>query len=339
MRARPGRRSVGAAVSSDQGHDVLQEQTAELVAEAGYGPHDPLVVGVQRDTGPPEFVVSGRTLDGEPMGASTLVYTASLSKQVTAACAALLVQQGRLELESPLAGWMPELPTWASGVRVRHLLSHTSGLPEGTGYDDLERTGLDRTTSGVVDALVGRDRLDCPPGTEHRYSNAGYVCLGLVVARVAGRPLADVARDFVLAPLGLTRSRFWEGPAPHPPGAAPLNPSRPAPLSQGDGGLWSTATDLLRWNRAMGRDALGVSKLVQTPGHLDDGTPLDYAWALGVREHAGRRTYRHGGSWAGLSAQLVRTAGPGPSFVVLAPDNDEDRTTVLAQRLIEALVT
>jgi CubicO group peptidase (beta-lactamase class C family) len=134
-------------------------------------------------------------------------------------------------------------------------------------------------------------------------------------------------------------SRFWSGPAPHPPRAAPLDSQYPAPLSLGDGGVWSTAEELVRWNQALERDELGVSTLLQTPGHLDDGTQLDYAWALGVREHAGRRIYRHGGRWAGLSAQLIRLADRRSSFVIIALDDDEDRTATLANAMIEELTT
>ena len=301
---------------------------------AGYGPQDPVVVGVQRDGAPPVFSSTGRTATGTELTAGTVVYTASLSKQITAACAALLVRQGRLDVESTLAQWMPELPGWAATVRVRHLIHHTSGLPEGVDFDDLHRAGLDRTTDGVIRALVHRDRLDREPGTEFRYGNSGYVCLAVVVARAADRPLPDFAREHVFAPLGLPDTRYWAGPAPHPPGAAPTDARYPAALSLGDGGVWSTARDLLRWNEALERDELGVSALLHTPGRLDDGTPLDYAWAIDVRTRGRWRIYRHGGRWAALSAQLVRVAGRGSGLVLLALDNDEDRTA----RLVDAVL-
>ena len=172
------------------------------------------------------------------------------------------------------------------------------------------------------------------PGTEHRYSNAGYVCLGLVLERTAGQGLAELAQERLFTPLGMAGSRFWSGPVAHPPGAVPLDEAFPAPLSLGDGGLWSSAADLLRWNLALSRDELGVSTLVQTPGHLDDGTPLEYAWGVGVREHAGRRVYRHGGRWAGLCAQLVRAPRSG-ALVVLALDDDENRAAALADALLD----
>ncbi|MEV0165188.1 serine hydrolase domain-containing protein [Nonomuraea fuscirosea] len=315
----------------------LHDRITALTRTAGYRAHDPLIVGVQHDNAPPIFLTSGRTLAGKPLTPNTIVYTASLSKQLTAACAALLVRQDRLDTDSTLAQWMPELPAWADTVRVGHLLSHTSGLPEGIEFDDLHRTKQDHTTPGVIHALTHLDHLVGTPGTEFRYCNAGYVCLAVIIERATSHPLPDFARDHLFTPLGMTATRFWPGPSPHPPGAAPLDPHYPAPLSLGDGGVWSTAPDLIRWNQALERDELGVSTLLQTPGHLDDGTELDYAWALGIREHAGRRLYQHGGGWAGLTTRLVRLSGQRSSFVIIALDDNQDRTNTLATALIEEL--
>ena len=314
---------------------MLETRIAALIGQAGYGEHDPVVVGVQQGGAPPVFLAAGRIRNGEPLTAGTVLYTASVSKQITAACAALLVRTGRLDLDSTLAEWLPELPAWAVTVRLRHLISHTSGLPEGVDFYDLHRAKLDRTTAGVLGALAAVDQLAEVPGATFRYSNSGYVCLAVAVERAAGRPLPDFAREHVFGPLDMAATRYWRGPAPHPPGAAPLDPQYPAPLSLGDGGVWSTAADLLCWNQALEHDSLGVSDLVQTPGRLDDGTPLDYAWALDVREHAGRRIYRHGGRWAGLCAQLIRVAGQDSGFVILALDDDEDRTATLATALLD----
>src|SRR5262249_45007905 len=130
----------------------LRDRTATLVTLAGYGIDDPLVVGVRHVGAPAVFVLSGRTAAGEQLTLDTVVYTASLSKQITAACAALLVRRGRLDTESTLARWMPELPAWAATIKVRHLINHTSGLPEGVEFDELHRAGLDRTTAGVIQA-------------------------------------------------------------------------------------------------------------------------------------------------------------------------------------------
>jgi CubicO group peptidase (beta-lactamase class C family) len=137
----------------------------------------------------------------------------------------------------------------------------------------------------------------------------------------------------------MSDTRFWTGPAPYPPGAAPLDPSYPAPLSLGDGGVWSTARDLLRWNRSLLADDLGVSELMHTPGRLEDGRPLDYAWGVGVRSHDGHRIYQHGGSWPGVTAQLVGIPEKDASLVVVALDDDSERAANLANLMIDRLLS
>lgn len=96
-------------------------RASALIESVGYGDGDRVVVGLRYGDAPPVYVSHG-----EPF---TTACVASVSKQITAACVALLVRQGRLDIESALAEWIPELPAWAATVRVRHLIHHTGGLP------------------------------------------------------------------------------------------------------------------------------------------------------------------------------------------------------------------
>lgn len=308
------------------------------VAKAGFSPRDALVVATEVDGVATDLVSQGAAADGALVGPDAVVYTASLSKQVTATCAALLVQDGALGVEDPLRRWLPELPAWAEGVRVRHLVHHTSGLPDVCGFDELEALGRDRTTEAVMTALAGVAGPEVPPGAAFRYCNAGCVALARVVERAAGQTLEDLAGQRVFAPLGMDRTRFWRGPGRQPPGAAPTTPGLPAPLSVGDGGMWSTAEDLLRWNRALREDALGTSARVHAPGHLDDGTALDYAWGVDVRDHGGTLVHRHGGLWAGVSTQLLRVPSRRSSAAVLVLDDDDARTAALADAVLDHLI-
>jgi CubicO group peptidase (beta-lactamase class C family) len=282
-----------------------------------------VLVAVRRECDPPTVVVHGS------LTPNTRVYTASLSKQFTAACAALLVQAGRLDIASPLADWVPDLPSWAARIQLRHLIHHVAGLPPDV---DIE-VGRDRTTDAVIAALrrLSRGR---PPGTAFAYSNPGYVCLALAIERAAGEPLPSFARQVLFDPLGLHDTLFWPGPDPMPPSSLPLAPRHPAPLSLGDGGMWSTAADLMRWCRAMNADALGISALVQTPGHLDDGRPVDYAWGVGLRIQAGHQVFRHGGGWPGLRLLLARVPDLEVGLVILAPADDTERRGPLADALL-----
>jgi CubicO group peptidase (beta-lactamase class C family) len=311
---------------------------SELLTRAGYRGDEPVVVGLRRPAQPPVFLAQGRTATGAPLTPGTVVYAASLSKQLTAACASLLAEDGGLDMESALSRWLPELPAWARDVRLRHLVHHTAGLPADADIDAAMASGRDRTTVAVLRAL-GRFRSPRRrPGTEQVYSNAGYVCLGVAVERAAGRPLPELARDRLFGPLAMADTRFWPGPGPLPAGAAPLVAGCPAPLSLGDGGVWSTAEDLMRWNHALNTDRLGISATLQTPGSLDDGTALDYAWGMGVRTHAGHRVYRHGGGWPGVRSVLARAPGLPAGLVVIALDDDTERAAGLADALLDEIL-
>ncbi|MEV0461250.1 serine hydrolase domain-containing protein [Catellatospora methionotrophica] len=290
------------------------------------------MAGVSQRGGPPVFARAGRTASGRPFDESTPVYAASLSKQVVAALVALVLRQGGLAVDEPLSRRLPELPVWAASVRLRHLLHHVGGLP-GDELIDRALTG-DRTGAAVLAALRALPEPAAAPGTVYAYSNAGYVCLGEAVRRAAGTDLPALAGRLLFQPLGLASTRLWDGPGPAPPGADPLSPG---PLSLGDGGLWSTAVDLLRWADALNDSSLGVSGLLQAPGRLDDGTILDYAWGMGVRRHHGLTVYRHGGGWPGVRTLLARVPDRGIGIVVTALDDDTDRTAALTDGLLDLL--
>ena len=316
---------------------VLAERLRTLIAGAGYGSGEPVIAGVHGTGRLPAFAAQGVTGAGEPAGPATLAYAASLSKQITAGCAALLVREGALDMEDTLARWLPGLPAWAGTVRLRHLLHHTAALPDAQ-VDAIIGGTADRTSAAVLSALAQFPALAGPPGAAQAYGGAGYVCLAAVVERAAGQPLPEFAAGRIFVPLGMTSTRYWAGPAPAPPGAAPLAAAHPAPLSLGDGGVWSTARDLLRWSQALNADELGISPLMQTPGGLDDGTPVGYAWGMGVRSHAGYRVYRHGGGWPGLRALLARVPDLNQSLVIIALADDSERRTGLAASMLD-LVT
>ena len=314
---------------------TLDEPTiGRFIAAAGYDPATPVVVGV----GSPAttlLAVRGSGVDGDSVG-----YAGSLAKQVTGACAALLAQEGVLDVETPISEWLPELPAWAAAIRVRHLVHHTAGLPATDAiWTRMEEAGEhDWTSDGAIRALSELEPDD-PPGTVYAYSNAGYILLARAVEQASGRGLADVASERLFVPLGMCSSMLWSGPGPSPPVAALSRPTEPPlPLSLGDGGLWTTVGDLLRWNEALLADTLGVGELVHTTGALDDGTPLDYAWGVRVSEVGGRRIESHGGSWEGAAAKLLRLPELGTSFAAVARDGSVERMSALSAAVQDALL-
>ena len=192
----------------------------------------------------------------------------------------------------------------------------------------------------LLTALANLSMHQAHPGTRYAYSNCGYVCLAVIVEQVTSCSLVAFARDHLFTPLAMQRTCYWPGAAPTPPGAVALAQSlSPAPLSLGDGGVWTTLHDLLRWNEAMNNDELGISGLLHTPGHLDDGTPLDYAWGVRVFEQAGSRVQSHGGGWTGATAKLVRLPDHGMSIAAVALHDDIDRLVALVATMQGFLLT
>jgi CubicO group peptidase (beta-lactamase class C family) len=311
-----------------------------FIRAAGYEAETPLAVGVSLPSGLPVFVAQGESPDARLFDAETIAYAGSLAKQMTGACAALLARDGTLDLDAPIATWLPELPAWSKQIRIRHLIHHTGGLSDTkTVWELMEQANeADWSSAGVCAALARIPRLEHEPGQTYAYSNVGYVCLGRIIEQISGQSLAALARALLFEPLQMRSTTFWSGPALRPPNAVALPTSlEPAPLSVGDGGLWTSVHDLLLWNAGLLGDALGVSHTLHTPGRLDDGTPLDYAWGVRIIRARGLSVQTHGGTWEGATAKLVRLPDRRASFAALALDSSVERMLALSSALQDAL--
>lgn len=140
----------------------------------------------------------------EPMTEDAVFDIASLTKVVATAPAVMqLVERGRLGLDDPVARTWPEFAAnGKSGVTIRQLLTHTSGL----------RAGLDHRArwTGYEGALsaIAADRPIRPPGTEFRYSDVNFIVLGELVRRVSGLPFAVACERWIFSPLGMCSTGF-----------------------------------------------------------------------------------------------------------------------------------
>ena len=119
---------------------------------------------------------------------------ASCTKQFTATAAMLLVHDGKLTYDTRLTDIFPDFPDYGRAITVRHLLTHTSGLPD---YEDLmgeQWTSTHQIQDEEVLSLLKNAKPKFAPGTSWAYSNSGYVVLGLIVARVSGVPFPQFLR-------------------------------------------------------------------------------------------------------------------------------------------------
>jgi CubicO group peptidase (beta-lactamase class C family) len=193
------------------------------VAAAGRGPE---ILG-QWVTGSADTTPGAQ----RPMTAGTVFDIASLTKVVgTTTTVLALAAAGALGLDDPVAGHLPAFTAFREGsVTIRHLLTHTSGLPA---MAEFYRSCHSREE--LVEALF-RTPLQVPPGSEVIYSDLGFMTLGEVTRAVTGAPLDDSVRRLVTGPLGLDSTRFTPlaGPCAVPPGCIAATERR-----DGDGLPW-----------------------------------------------------------------------------------------------------
>ena len=275
-----------------------------------------------------EFVFRGAygmaNLDhGVPLTADSVFRMASVSKQFTAAAVLAAEDQQLLSLEDPLRKHLPDLPSWADPVRVRHLVQHTSGVRDYLVVMALRGHGDDAhyTDDDVLAALQRLERLNFEPGSEYLYSNSGYWLLGQLVQRVSGQTLREFAKERLFEPLGMEATHFHDRRREVVPRRATGYRLRPEAEGGGfeldrttlemvgDGGLYTSVNQLRRWERMfLDPAALGpgfVERLVE-PGRLSDGSPQDYAGGLGLGEYRGLRTVSHGGGFVGFRTYSLR---------------------------------
>jgi CubicO group peptidase (beta-lactamase class C family) len=244
----------------------------------------------------------------------------STSKQFTATAVALLAQDGRLTLDDDVRKHLPELPEYGKTITIRHLLTHTSGLRDYLTLMSLRGVNFDGVTTDqdAFDLIVRQKGLNFEPGSEYLYSNSGFFLLSAIVRRASGKSLAEFAHERIFAPLGMRDTHFHDdhtrivplratGYEPAPEGGFRIAMS--GFEQTGDGAVMTTVEDLLKWDSNFYTLVVGGEQLqrdLHTKGALTNGRVLPYALGLMVDEYRGLRRVRHGGSWAGYRADLVR---------------------------------
>ena len=274
---------------------------------------------------------------------------ASASKPFTAVAVLRLAERGVLDLDAGVRRWLPELPALDGEPTLRQLLTHMGGL---RCYLDAEfASGYAlRPRGAALEFQLAQTAADFAPGTEQVYTNSGYHLLSLVLERATGQTFETVMETEVFEPLGMAFTRsVRDDEAVHIGHASLYEPTeaggyRPgvhvAAERLGDGAVWSTADDLLRWLAELrAPDALLSSeahRLMTMPTALPDGLPSGYGAGLQVREHRGVRAWGHGGALIGARAQVMTLPDHALDVVVLA--NSTTAAEPLAWAVAEAVL-
>jgi CubicO group peptidase (beta-lactamase class C family) len=259
---------------------------------------------------------------------------ASVTKQFTATAVLLLAERGELAIDDPIRRYLPELPEYASEITLRHLLTHTSGLPD---YESLipEGTTVQLRDRDVLALLAGVQENDFPPGSRYRYSNSGYALLALAIERVSDESFAGFLRTNVFEPLGMENSVAFEAgisTVPHRAFGHSRSGERFIRNDQsvtsavlGDGGVYSSIDDLRRWDEALREATLlpaETLRLAETPAVVTDDPAIHYGFGWRISEHRGHRTVWHSGETRGFRNALVRFPDERLTVIILTNRNE-----------------
>ena len=283
-----------------------------------------------------------------PNAMETRFNLGSMNKMWTAIAIAQLVERGKVDLDATIGQYVPDLPNQAirETVKVRHLLSHTSGMGSYFRNGFLRNKTYAATAADLV-PFYADDSLSFTPGARMQYSNSGFALLGLIVERVSRQSFYDYMTTNVIERAGMKRAAYVDVRA-HPTdiavgyakpedgsGEATANWDMIEQHSSPAGGAYASALDLVAFSRALWSGKLVSPALVKefTTGKVAMGPQMQYAFGFGVGKIDAWRQVGHNGGIPGANAEFMMFPDQGVDVVVLANMDPPAATQVVARIL------
>jgi len=284
---------------------------------------------------------------------------ASCTKQFTAMAVMLLIHDGRLQYDRKLTDLFPEFPAYGRAITVRHLLTHTSGLPD---YEDLmdaaEKAG--QSTWSATHQIQDREVLELlqrqtsgkfAPGSSWSYSNSAYVLLGLIIAKVSGQPFGRFLQEGIFEPLRMRSTLVYVNAENEVPDRAyghtktlgfREDDQSATSATLGDGGVYSNVADMAKWDAALTKHTLLSQRemsaalipvklangdqpkwpLDPDDDNLAPGKPVFYGFGWFLDPWEGHARMWHFGSTVGFHSVIERFTADQLTIVILCNRTD-----------------
>ena len=264
-----------------------------------------------------------------PATSDTVYQIASMTKGFTAAAIMLLVADGKLSLDETLDRFRPGLPDTWQAITVRHLLMHTSGIPNWALDWDCEELTVEK----IDQHAFGRP-LCFAPGAQFDYVETNYNILGMIIHQLTGAPYDAFLQERIFQPLGMnaTCHNDWRAVVPNRAAGydredglvyragrmlwSHINLSPSVPANAANAGLLSTLRDLIRWDAALTKGQI-LSHAQQAelwaPLILPNGEVVPWT----VQDFLGHKLINFGGGWAGFTTCMARFVDDGLTVIIL----------------------
>ncbi|MEM6765495.1 MAG: serine hydrolase domain-containing protein [Bacteroidota bacterium] len=270
-----------------------------------------------------------------PLDENSVFDLASLAKQFTGLAIAQLILEDKIQLDSQMADYFPELPI-LKNIQLKHLLYHSSGLRDISELFDLAYMGEQFTSKEALELVRLQRELNFPTGTESDYSNTNYVLLAKLVEKVTGVSFREWSNTHIFSPLGMKNSFANDNPfelvdnramAYYESGDGYSYQQNNGMALIGSSAVYSTLEDMLIWMDALQNDKVfpEAFKLMKQKGRLDNGEEIGYGFGVGIGEFQGQSMIDHtGGTPSGFRTLIVVFPDLSLSFVVLSNLGDID---------------
>lgn len=251
----------------------------------------------------------------------------SVSKTFTAAAIVKLAEEGMLKLDDPISKHIHHCPAAWANVTIRHLLVHTSGLVNYTSLPAAQGDFLLKPHSRDEVLELFRDLpLASAPGEKYSYNNSGYFLLGIVIEKHSGGSCESYLRKAFFEPLGLKNTGFEKGISLLPKRASGYwisdsgSPENTFYMDMENasaiGGLYSTAEDLLAWEKSFNGNQIFSPQVIESIFTKDENSPYGLGWVVDKLGDC-NRAY-HDGGITDFSASLQRLTGKQMTVIVIS---------------------
>lgn len=295
-----------------------------------------------------------------PITTSSIFELASVSKQFTAMTILMLKQEGKLAYDDLIEKYIPGLPY--PGITIRHLLNHTSGLPD---YQDVmdkhwDKSKVANNADNIAYLIKYHPAKLFEPGAKYTYSNTGYMLLASITETVSGQDFIEFCRTRIFKSVGMThtdiRTREAKIKLPDMAWGYMYVPDKKRYVRadsfpefnyaiwlgnrKGPGRISSTAGDLLKWDRALYTNKLVSQQTLAeafVPAKLNDGslTHYGFGWEVKPSPKLGKIVW-HDGDNPGYKTQIMRYIDADKTIIMLCNNAHEKLPTIL--KTIEGLV-
>ncbi len=264
--------------------------------------------------------------------ADSMFRLGSVSKQFTTMAIMVLAEEGKLNFDDLLSKHVPEFDSWP-GVTLRHLMTHTSGIPdyyESGYYASYDQSGPMVQNDDLVEIMLQYPEPDFAPGDDHVYNNGAYELLTTVVARISGMSFADFVTQHVLVAAGMPTATPFRSATPDIPKRVygydqtdegyELDDYDAFNAMLGAGSIYATLKDFYAWDQSLQANTVVTAATLNEAykgTHLNNGKIINYGFGWRIGEHNGHLLIGHGGSWVGFRTNISRFPEENLTIVVL----------------------